>query len=428
MFQSFIKILEQYASNLPPPSNQILSSNILLSPQAQDSKQQQQQPTNNTQSVQGPAILSITYLLFSNSNTGASSLTSEELKSSTDISTLTIETLYLLSRQMSGRFFVFAPMFDRILLKNKHYSKLYEQLLINCREATFHTMWANQFDQNRTLEKKTIPSSIVSSPAMANANESAGSQVGYSSQGVSFGNIKVGFDRAENISSKEGWRESFRKFMSSIVQETPVTTLKACAIISYETMPPDLFNACFISIWVKLKEKEQNDIINYLELALRNSFVPEIIKVILNLAEFIERCDVGFFLPLDYRLLAEKAFQVKDYAKALHYVEEQFHAVMSSTIITDNTNGLYNGVGGVSGYGGGPSSAIMASNILNMTGPQQQQYLIYLLEQLVTLNHELQRTEAAMGVLDFASKYLKTLDSQTKVKEHWYEKVIKKEF
>ena len=205
--------------------------------------------------------------------------------------------------------------------------------------------------------------------------------------------------------------------MSTIVTETPISTLSACGLIPYDTVPPDLFNACFISIWVKLNEKQQNDTIRYLELALRNSNVPEIIKIILNLAEFIERCDVGYFLPLDYRLLAEKAFQVKDYAKALHYVEEQFHAVMTSLNTNFSTSGVFNGVGGVSGAGGGSNSTAMAANILNMSPPQQQQFLVYLLEQLVTLNHELQRTEAAMGVLDFASKYLKTLDTQTKVKE-----------
>lgn len=107
------------------------------------------------------------------------------------------------------------------------------------------------------------------------------------------------------------------------MQETPISTLRACSIITYETTPPDLFNACFISIWVKISEKEQNDLITYLELALRNSFVPETIKMILNLTEFIERCDVGQFLPLDYQLLAEKAFQVSFCNSLLHIFSRQ---------------------------------------------------------------------------------------------------------
>lgn len=116
---------------------------------------------------------------------------------------------------------------------------------------------------------------------------------------------------------------------------------------------------------------------------------------------------------------------------------------MSVSSISNSLNGLFTGVGGVSGAGGGYNSASIAANgaasggtsaanmitrrmlanLANMSRQQQQQTLIYLLEQLITLNHELQRTEAAMGVLDFASKYLQSLDSQTRVKERWYEKL-----
>lgn len=85
-----------------------------------------------------------------------------------------------------------------------------------------------------------------------------------------------------------------------------------------------------------------------------------------------------------------------------------------------------NGVGGIcgaSGSGMSPSTIGGLSAIAEMTNREQQQYLIYLLDMLVTLNHELQRPEAAMGVLVFAQKYLKTLDSQNEVKEVWYEKL-----
>lgn len=113
---------------------------------------------------------------------------------------------------------------------------------------------------------------------------------------------------------------------------------------------------------------------------------------------------------------------------------------MSVSSISNNLGVLFTGVGGVSGAGGGYNNLAlsngssagaaanmttrrMLSNLSAMSRQQQQQTLIYLLEQLVTLNHELQRTEAAMGVLDFASKYLQALDSQTRVKERWYEKL-----
>lgn len=153
LFQSFIKILESNATNLPGPNSTILASNPLLTQSiAQLSQQLTSQQSQSIQHQQNqlqqfqntPPILSITYLLFSNSNTGSTNLTSERLSHTTELATLTLETLYLLARQMGGRFFVFAPMFDRILIRNSAYSKMYEQLMINCREASFHTFWANQ--------------------------------------------------------------------------------------------------------------------------------------------------------------------------------------------------------------------------------------------------------------------------------------------
>ncbi|CAF0752879.1 unnamed protein product [Brachionus calyciflorus] len=427
LFQSFTKILEESSGELPMPSNTVLSSNTLLTQNISNLPPPPQVQTIGQfdNYLATPPILSITYLLFTNSNSGSNNLTNEKLTNTTDLGVLTLETLYLLARQMNGKFLIFAQMFDRILIKNKSYSKLYEQLMVNCREASFHQFWTAH-NMNSVNHGVNLTNQSLQSPSTPGANQTPDNPAApRQNQTVSFGNLKVCIDRADQLTTKEGWQESFRKFMGSVASETPVSTLRACSLIPYETVPPDLFNACFISIWVKLTESEQNEIIKYLELALKNSFVPETIKIILNLAEFIERCDVGYFLPLDYRLLAEKAFQVKAYAKALHYVEEQFHAVMSTPTNSVNLSGLFNGVGGVSGAGGITSlnSKNIPNNMTSLNAQQQQQTLIYLLEQLVTLNHELQKNEAAVGVLDFASKYLQNLNSQTRVKERWYEKL-----
>ncbi len=148
LFQSFIKILEKNATSLPSPVSQLTNSQTLFqSIQRRDSSANggQQQP------FQVPPVLSITYLLFSNSHASPSSLTGEELSASSNLGTLTIETLYLLARQMNGRFFVYAPMFDRILLKNKNYSRLYEQLLVYCREATYHSVWMNPSSTHNSI-------------------------------------------------------------------------------------------------------------------------------------------------------------------------------------------------------------------------------------------------------------------------------------
>ena len=156
LFQSFIKILEQNSANLPAPHNQVLSNNPLIMQsiavvQQQNAALQERQAVSSGQGLQVPNVLSITYLLFSNTAGSPASLTNEKLGVNTDLGTLTIETLYLLARQMNGRFFVYALMFDRILLKNKAYAKLYEQLMVYCRESTYHTIWTNQFSNLNSL-------------------------------------------------------------------------------------------------------------------------------------------------------------------------------------------------------------------------------------------------------------------------------------
>lgn len=152
LFQSFRKILEESSNDLPMPNNTILTNNPLLtqnianlSPPVSNQNGAQVEPST-------PPILSVTYLLFTNSQNGTNNLTSERITQTTDIGILTLETLYLLARQMNGNFLVFAHMFDRILIKNKNYSKLFEQLMINCREASFHQFWTS-FNQSLGMIK-----------------------------------------------------------------------------------------------------------------------------------------------------------------------------------------------------------------------------------------------------------------------------------
>jgi hypothetical protein len=146
LFQSFIKILEQSSNDIPVPSSSILLNSSLI---VQSLAFNHEKSNNNTipdassimtGSAGSSPVFSITYLLFSHSTTTPASLTNEKINESSNLSLLTIETLYLLARQMSGRFFVYAPMFDRILIRNKSYSKLYDLLMVYCRESTIHTI------------------------------------------------------------------------------------------------------------------------------------------------------------------------------------------------------------------------------------------------------------------------------------------------
>lgn len=101
--------------------------------------------------------------------------------------------------------------------------------------------------------------------------------------------------------------------------------------------------------------------------------IPEVIGILLNLAEFMEHVDRGP-LQLDTKILAERAMKCRAFAKALHYKEDEFHK--------------------------GPTTEV--------------------LESLISINNKLQQSEAAQGVLEYA---MKNQLNEVKVKERWYEKL-----
>jgi serine/threonine-protein kinase mTOR len=227
------------------------------------------------------------------------------------------------------------------------------------------------------------------------------------------------------MTSKEGWMKLFRDFMSEIIRETPVNILKVCGTITYDVQPLELFNACFVSIWNKLEEQLREKLVDFLELALNNSNLPEIIKIILNLDDFIERCNIGGdaqSFPLNLQLLSQKAIEVNDYARALRYLEEQFRAAIQFLKFNNLLSGISIDYTLICGsLNDRKSRRFKGCNLNEMSLDRRQVYMIELVEQLVTLNYELQQHQAAMGILDFVGKYLEHLEAKTKVK--WFEKL-----
>ena len=324
-----------------------------------------------------------------------SSLTSLKINGHSDLISLVLETLYIIARQVGQPFSIYKQMFDKVLAKSKTYCKLYEHMLSCYNEAlnlSTNSQSASQaiHEEGSSAATNRHQATKPTEPMVPTTTNSVDSK-----EKIYIENVKARYEKAEQLVSRDEWRErynyffylifdfthihffkiSFRKFKIVVVEETPQPSLKTCSLIAHDSVPQDLFNVCFMSVFIKVTPTQIAELERYLDLALRNSDVHDIIKSILNLSEYMERCEITF--RLDRRLLAEKAFSVRAYAKSLHYVEQEF---ASSTQ---------------------PSSEI--------------------LEQLVTLNHELQRTEAAAGVLDYGNKYFKNLDMR--VKERWYEKL-----
>ena len=214
------------------------------------------------------------------------------------------------------------------------------------------------------------------------------------------------------------------KFQQLVLEQSPVYPLRAmgtCLAQVSPSIPRDLFNASFISCWGELNASDRQSLTQALTYVLSVCDKPDVIQIILNLAEFRNHCDLKLKLErqqkstkrhedmnlseanddldrdrsnkkdskddsddhderslINIHLLSEKAFSVRAYAKALRYKEEEFqrqHDQQNSSVTSD------------------------------------------IVESLISINHELQQSEAAYGALQYAKHH------NIKIKGLWYEKL-----
>jgi serine/threonine-protein kinase mTOR len=178
---------------------------------------------------------------------------------------------------------------------------------------------------------------------------------------------------ASQKSTKEDWTEWIRRFSVELLKESPSHALRACAGLAsiYYPLARDLFNAAFVSCWTELYDQYQEELVRSIEIALTSPHIPpEILQILLNLAEFMEHDDKA--LPIDIRTLGMYAAKCHAYAKALHYKELEFlQEPQTSTI-----------------------------------------------EALISINNLLQQSDAAIGILRRAQIY-----NDVGLKETWFEKL-----
>ncbi|KAL6718509.1 phosphatidylinositol kinase-related protein kinase tor1 [Lecanora helva] len=178
---------------------------------------------------------------------------------------------------------------------------------------------------------------------------------------------------ASQKSTPEDWHEWIRRFSVELLKESPSHALRACAGLAglYQPLAKELFNSAFASCWPELYDQYQEELIRSLEIALTSpSIPPEILQVLLNLCEFMEHDDKA--LPIDIRTLGQYAGRNHAYAKALHYKELEFEEEKTPSTV----------------------------------------------EALISINNQLQQTDAAVGILRNAQKY-----RDIELKETWYEKL-----
>ena len=203
-------------------------------------------------------------------------------------------------------------------------------------------------------------------------DESGFAEIGQKKLPVNQEHLKNAWEASQK-STPEDWQEWIRRFSVELLKESPSHALRACAGLSglYQPLAKDLFNSAFASCWPELFDQYQEELIRSLEIALTSPNIPpEILQVILNLCEFMEHDDKA--LPIDIRTLGAYAAKNHAFAKALHYKELQFEEEKNPSTV----------------------------------------------EALISINNQLQQSDAAVGILRNAQKY-----RDFELKETWFEKL-----
>eukprot|EP00471_Norrisiella_sphaerica_P000306 CAMPEP_0184486668 /NCGR_PEP_ID=MMETSP0113_2-20130426/8143_1 /TAXON_ID=91329 /ORGANISM="Norrisiella sphaerica, Strain BC52" /LENGTH=1615 /DNA_ID=CAMNT_0026868649 /DNA_START=27 /DNA_END=4875 /DNA_ORIENTATION=+ len=171
---------------------------------------------------------------------------------------------------------------------------------------------------------------------------------------------------------REDWLQWIRGFSIELLKESPSPALRACSELArkYGPLWRELFNPAFISCWMELEDKLQDELIYHLEFAIQATNIPpEVVQHLLQLVEFMEK--QGRPLLMDVRILTSLAGRFHAFAKALYYREQGF--------LSD------------------PSGSI---------------------EELISINNHLQESESAQGLLKYARNY-----NLAELKTSWYEKL-----
>ncbi|GAB7363647.1 hypothetical protein MBLNU230_g4217t1 [Neophaeotheca triangularis] len=266
-----------------------------------------------------------------------------------------LDTLCALVFQLGPDYIHFVPTIEKILTTHKvphaTYGKIVEKL----------------------KNGEALPQNLSPSKRYADEDDdNFGTEISTKKLAVNQQHLKNAWE-ANQKSTKEDWQEWMRRFSVELLKESPQQALRACTPLAsvYPALAKSLFNSAFVSCWTELYDQYQEELVRSIETALTSPHIPpEILQMLLNLAEFMEHDDKA--LPIDVRTLGMYAGKCHAFAKALHYKELEFNAEQNSSAV----------------------------------------------EALISINNQLQQTDAAFGILRKAQGY-----NDVDLKETWFEKL-----
>ena len=266
-----------------------------------------------------------------------------------------METLCAMIFQLGPDYLHFVPMIDKTMTQQR----------IN---YTPYTMIVSKLKKNETLPQDLSPDERYGDED----DDQFPTEISTKKLAVNQQHLKNAWE-ANQKSTAEDWHEWMRRFSVELLKESPQQALRACTPLAsiYPVLARSLFNSAFVSCWTELYDQYQEELVRSIEVAITSPNIPpEILQILLNLAEFMEHDDKA--LPIDVRTLGMYAGKCHAFAKALHYKELEFNAEQNSSAV----------------------------------------------EALISINNQLQQTDAAFGILKKAQGY-----HDVDLKETWYEKL-----
>eukprot|EP00795_Rhopilema_esculentum_P000207 gene207-9842_t len=283
-----------------------------------------------------------------------------------ELRSIAMNALAALVMQLGRKYGIFIPTVSKVLDKHKIQHQRYDCMVAKIQKGSISL----DYETDPLLRHKSAKAAAADDSSTQNQSESVRRLP------MSANTLQRAWVAARRV-SRDDWTEWLRRLSVELLKESPSPILRSCQVLAQEYNPlaRDLFNAAFVSCWSELQEDQQDELVGSLEQALKSQNIPEITQTLLNLAEFMEHCDIKGSFTLNIELLGQCATKCRAYAKALHYKEEEF---ITKEATTDT------------------------------------------LESLISINNKLQNPEAAHGVLVYAMKNAKI---DLKVQQRWYEKL-----
>lgn len=277
-----------------------------------------------------------------------------------DMRNTAMATLCSMVIQLGKNYLIFVPLVNKVLLKHKIVSNEYNKLLAKLQSNTTLAL-----DDEFRLRQARFKNREIASIASVDSNTIRKLTVQES-------DLQLLWQSIRRV-SKDDWIEWLKTLSIGLLKESQSPALRSCKALAqnYPQLLRDLFNAAFISCWTELSVEKKTQLAASLEQALMVPDLPEITQTVLNLAEFMEHCD-SQSLPIDPKLLGERAMDCRAYAKGLHYKEAEFRQEKSHQVI----------------------------------------------ESLILINNKLQQKEAAEGLLGYVMAH-----PELKIQVRWYEKL-----